>query len=59
MTILSDDVADLRSGKLTLDQLTNKWIARDWSPVYSPARNVLDVSSLELDEAVGGDGTWH
>ena len=57
MTALSDDVSDLRSGKLSLDELIDKWAIRAWAPMPS-VTNAIEVNEIEADRGMGGDDTW-
>jgi hypothetical protein len=58
VTQVTDDVADLNSGKITPQQLGERWAARTWLPIHPKVTSVHDVAALEVDDAFGPDGSW-
>jgi hypothetical protein len=58
MTLVSDDVAEFNSGKITIEQLGARWAARKWTPVPMAARDALSIAAWEPDDAIGPDGSW-
>jgi hypothetical protein len=58
MTQVADELAELHSGKITLEQLGTLWAARTWSPVPQAPRDPVGMAAWEPCDSFGGDGTW-
>lgn len=59
MTQVSDDVAELNDGTITVKQLGERWAARKWkSSVPSGSTTVATVAAVETDDSFGPDGSW-
>jgi hypothetical protein len=58
MTRISDDVAELRTGTITVQQLGERWASKPFLPGPTAPRNALAVAAWELDDTIGPDGSW-
>jgi hypothetical protein len=59
-TQVSDDVAELNAGKITVQELGERWAARTWIPSGPPpTRDVLEIAAREASDYMGPDGSWY
>jgi hypothetical protein len=58
MTQVADDVAELNEGKITVQQLGERWAARSWIPVPSAPRTAEATAAIEPDDTFGPPGSW-
>lgn len=60
-TPVFDDVLELNAGKITTQQLGERWAARTWLPIIKGPRTVEAVAALEASDFLGdgATGTWY
>jgi len=57
-TQVSDDVAELNAGKITVQQLGERWAARTWLPIHPRLTDPVGIAALEACDGFGPDGSW-
>lgn len=58
MTQVTDDVAELNAGKITVQQLGERWAARTWVQAPAVPRNAETIAAIETADAMGPPGSW-
>lgn len=59
MTQVTDDVAELNSGKITIQQLAQRWSNRTWIPdLPTTSRTPISINEIETADVFGPDGSW-
>lgn len=56
---VTNDVAELNAGKITAQQLGERWAVREWPSIIKGPRTVEAIAALEAADFMGATGTWH